>query len=77
MRPPEETCKGEECASSCETHTDCPPSMHCYTDRLCRDPCTYSIRCGKEAKCRLVNDVPMCYCPRGFVGDATMECFNP
>ncbi|KAJ6634782.1 hypothetical protein Bhyg_13361 [Pseudolycoriella hygida] len=71
----EETCKGESCRQ-CDTHTDCPPAMNCYTDHMCRDPCTYSINCGTSSKCRVVDFRPQCYCPPGFVGDATKECLS-
>jgi len=73
---PTETCVGESCDNRCETHTDCPSMMNCYTDHSCRDPCIHSIRCGKSSLCRVVDFVPECYCPPGFVGDATKECFN-
>jgi len=69
---PEETSGKHEC----ETHTDCAPNMNCYTDHRCRDPCTYSIRCGNAAMCRIVENRPKCYCPSGFVGDPTKECLN-
>lgn len=72
---PEETCTGESC-KQCETHTDCPPMMHCYTDLKCRDPCEYSIKCGEGATCRLTDNRPQCYCPPGSIGDPTKECFN-
>jgi len=72
---PEENCKGESC-KQCDTHTDCPPDMNCYTDHKCRDPCTYSIRCGNAAMCRIIENRPKCYCPSGFVGDPTKECLN-
>jgi hypothetical protein len=78
VQAPTETCRGPSCAYQCETHSDCPPSkMNCYTDRQCRDPCSYSIECGKESMCRVINNVPECYCPPGFVGDATEACYNP
>lgn len=72
---PEERCQGESC-KQCETHSDCPPDMNCYTDFKCRDPCTYSIRCGNAAMCRITENRPQCYCPSGFVGDPTKECLN-
>ncbi|KAG4071302.1 hypothetical protein HA402_004006 [Bradysia odoriphaga] len=74
-KPTEETCTGDAC-KQCQTHTDCPPNMNCYTDFKCRDPCEYSIRCGTAAMCRIVENRPKCYCPSGFVGDATKECLN-
>jgi len=60
---PEETCKGESC-KQCDTHTDCPPMMNCYTDHKCRDPCTYSIVCGNGSMCRIIDFRPQCYCPQ-------------
>lgn len=73
---PEERCNGETCGQSCQTHSDCPSMMNCYTDHLCRDPCSYSIRCGKNSNCKVIDNVPECYCPPGFIGDATKECIN-
>jgi hypothetical protein len=75
QRRAEVTCKGASC-KQCSTHTDCPPNMNCYTDFMCRDPCTYSIRCGNSAMCRIVENRPQCYCPSGFIGDPDKECLN-
>jgi len=72
---PEETCKGESC-KQCDTHTDCPPMMNCYTDYKCRDPCTENIRCGIASMCRVIDHRPECYCPPGYVGDPTKECLH-
>lgn len=66
----------EETVTRCKSHKDCPPMMHCQVGGICHDRC--KDRCGKNANCRLsrVNEFPECYCPTGFTGDATNECFN-
>jgi hypothetical protein len=81
-----ETCKCQKnfegnpnfrCVIKCEAHTDCPSTMSCFVDRLCRDPCIHSqVGCGKGAKCKTENHRPVCYCPDDYVGNEMVECFN-
>jgi hypothetical protein len=66
-----------KCVIKCNTHTDCPSRMSCFVDKQCRDPCIHSVvGCGINAKCRTENHQPICYCPKDWVGDETIQCFN-
>lgn len=38
----------------------------------CQDPCPGT--CGDTAQCNVVNHVPMCTCPVGYIGNAFVQC---
>lgn len=66
-----------KCVIKCNSHTDCPSTMSCFVDRQCRNPCVHSaVGCGINAKCRVENHRPVCYCPPDWIGDETIQCFN-
>ncbi|OXA40497.1 Pro-epidermal growth factor [Folsomia candida] len=66
-----------KCSIKCEAHTDCPKTMSCFVDRQCRSPCVHSAHgCGINAKCKVEDHRPVCYCPKEWVGDETIQCFN-
>lgn len=59
------------CRPECLISTDCPQDKACVRKK-CVDPCVNT--CGKGAICEVFNRVPMCTCPRGYSGNAFLEC---
>ncbi|KAL1140438.1 hypothetical protein AAG570_000370 [Ranatra chinensis] len=59
------------CRPECVLHAECSGNLACRNER-CIDPCPGS--CGVHAECRVVNHNPVCTCPQGFVGDASVAC---
>ena len=60
-----------ECRPECTINSDCPKYLACVNQK-CVDPCPGS--CGINALCNVVNHDPYCSCPRGYSGDAFVEC---
>ena len=40
---------------------------------MCVNPCI-DKKCGQNAKCKIENHVPKCFCPSGFHGDPNKKC---
>lgn len=59
------------CRPECVINTDCPVSKACVNNR-CQDPCAGV--CGVNAICKVVNHLPVCYCPPTHTGDALVAC---
>lgn len=64
---PWSVCRKDECT----VDEDCPAWLACRT-RTCQDPCPGA--CALGALCNVVRHAPMCECPRGTVGNPTIEC---
>lgn len=62
-----------ECRPECVLNSDCGSPEACINQK-CQDPCPGS--CGFEAKCHVLNHVPICTCNEGYVGDPFERC-NP
>lgn len=45
--------------------------MACIKKR-CQNPCLQA--CGTNAECTVVSHTPICICPEGYTGDASMQC---
>lgn len=59
------------CRPECVYNTDCPSDKACMKNK-CQNPCLNT--CGINAKCDVLNHVPMCTCPKGMSGNAFIEC---
>ncbi|KAG8232833.1 hypothetical protein J437_LFUL013159, partial [Ladona fulva] len=59
------------CRRECETNKDCTSSKACVMYK-CNDPCPGT--CGPEAICKVLNHIPTCNCPPGFIGDPFFQC---
>lgn len=61
----------------CKIDADCPSKLACF-DGMCKDPCKESKPCITNAKCSVVDSLPMrtliCECASDFIGDATVAC---
>lgn len=60
------------CRPECTINADCPSNVACMREK-CRDPCPGS--CGSNAKCHVLNHIPMCICPEGYTGDPFLSCY--
>lgn len=56
---------------TCETDEECSLNNACIT-ALCKNPC----ECGPNADCQMKNHRPICACRPGFIGDATIGCYE-
>jgi hypothetical protein len=61
------------CRPECVVSQDCPRDKACIRQK-CKDPCPGT--CGQNARCEVINHVPMCSCNQGFVGNPFVNC-NP
>lgn len=59
------------CRPQCILNTDCG-NMEACINQKCRDPCPGS--CGYDAKCQVLNHVPICSCETGYTGDPFSGC---
>lgn len=59
------------CRPECAANSDCPRHRTCLNNR-CVDPCAGV--CGLESLCRVVNHLPVCGCPQGYMGDPYSMC---
>ncbi|KAG8227100.1 hypothetical protein J437_LFUL007437 [Ladona fulva] len=61
----------------CKSDVDCASKLACF-DGVCKNPCLETKPCGNNAKCNVVDSLPLrtmvCVCLPGFVGDADVEC---
>ena len=67
----------KEVLTECKIDADCPSKMACF-DGVCKNPCKESKPCIPNAKCSVVDSLPMrimvCQCAQNFIGDATVAC---
>lgn len=59
------------CRPECVISTDCPSNKACINNK-CDNPCVGT--CGIEALCEVINHYPVCHCPNGYTGDASISC---
>ena len=59
------------CRPECVDNSDCFHSAACINQR-CKNPCPGA--CGELARCTVQSHVPICTCPEGYEGDATVRC---
>lgn len=59
------------CRPECVLNSECGPTEACINQK-CRDPCPGS--CGFEARCHILNHVPICNCLDGYTGDPFVRC---
>ncbi|KAG8335480.1 hypothetical protein J6590_067428 [Homalodisca vitripennis] len=55
----------------CMAHRDCLESQQCV-DMKCADPCPGA--CAHNSYCQVLNHMPFCACPPGFVGNPFTGC---
>jgi hypothetical protein len=60
------------CRPECVINSECSSQQACINLK-CKDPCPGS--CGVDAKCHILNHVPICTCNDGFIGDPFVRCF--
>lgn len=58
----------------CESDSQCTPDMACL-NRQCINPCTVNP-CASNAECHIENHRHTCQCPRGYVGDPFINCYE-
>lgn len=61
----------EGCRPECTINTDCNANKACMSNK-CMDPCPGT--CGSNAKCQIINHIPMCTCLPGYIGDPFKYC---
>lgn len=59
------------CRPECVANSECAPQLACI-NRKCQNPCERA--CGTNAECRVVSHSPICICPEGYRGDASVQC---
>lgn len=66
-----------EVPPQCRVDADCPSKQACFNN-VCQNPCTVTEPCGVNAKCLVVDTLPLrtmsCLCLPGYAGDADREC---
>lgn len=60
------------CRPECVVSSECSYDKTC-TNQKCADPCPNT--CGHNAKCRVNNHSPICYCMNGYTGDPFTRCY--
>lgn len=61
----------EVCRPECVANSDCSMNQACIRNK-CQDPCPGT--CGINAVCDVINHIPICSCPDGYLGDAFRQC---
>lgn len=59
------------CRPECLNNADCNRDKACIRYK-CVDPCINT--CAQNAKCDVVNHIPVCFCSEGFTGDPFTNC---
>lgn len=59
------------CRPECVISQECPSNQACINEK-CLDPCINA--CGNNAKCDVINHMPLCSCISGYKGDAFVGC---
>jgi hypothetical protein len=52
-------------------NSECSRMKACINQR-CKDPCLGT--CGNNARCNVVNHIPMCSCPTEMTGNPFSQC---
>lgn len=60
------------CRPECTINAECPSNKACMNEK-CRDPCPGS--CGANARCNVINHIPICTCSEGYIGDPFSSCY--
>lgn len=60
------------CRPECTINSECPSNQACMQMK-CQDPCPGS--CGISALCNVINHIPVCTCPEGYIGDPFTNCY--
>lgn len=60
------------CRPECVVSSECSYDKAC-SNQKCVDPCPNT--CGQNAKCRVNNHSPICYCMDGYTGDPFSRCY--
>lgn len=60
------------CRPECVVSSECSYDQAC-SNQKCIDPCPNT--CGQNAKCRVNNHSPICYCMEGYTGDPFTRCY--
>jgi hypothetical protein len=61
------------CRPECVLNSECSSQQACINLK-CKDPCPGS--CGVDAKCHILNHVPICTCNDGYTGDPFVRCYS-
>lgn len=61
----------EACRPECILNSECARDKTCLKNK-CKDPCPGI--CGQNAQCDVVNHIPVCSCPSGYIGDPFVSC---
>lgn len=64
----------KQIAAICESDSQCTTDLACL-NRRCINPCSVNP-CAKNAECRIDNHRRTCQCPRGYVGDPFINCYE-
>lgn len=59
------------CKPECSMNSDCANHLACISQH-CRNPC--EGLCGINAECHVLNNVPVCTCTKGLIGDPFTVC---
>jgi hypothetical protein len=60
-------------SAGCANNNECPDHTACE-NRLCINPCAYKDPCAPTANCQVINHLPVCSCPDGYIGSPTTSC---
>lgn len=60
------------CRPECIINSECTSNKACIREK-CRDPCPGS--CGTNARCNVINHIPICNCPDSYTGDPFSACY--
>lgn len=60
-----------DCRPECVISSECASQLACINLK-CRNPCDGS--CGVNARCHVVNHLPICSCEEGHTGDPFTQC---
>lgn len=61
----------ESCRPECVISAECSRDKACIRNK-CVDPCPGT--CGQDARCDVINHIPVCSCPSGYTGDPFTHC---
>lgn len=61
------------CKPECTINSECSSNLACIRHK-CQDPCLGC--CGIQARCHVINHMPICSCSEGYTGDPFTVC-NP
>lgn len=59
------------CRPECVLNNDCSRDRACIRNK-CQDPCPGT--CGQDARCDVINHIPVCSCPERMSGNPFVQC---